>query len=127
MNEVEKMYENAEIKPKKECYYWSCPYSTGNVAEDKPINERNCKDCSNPNKKVYPPFTAEKQIELIKWLAKKYREIHILNNEARGFAIGIMGISFNLKHFEEIIAMVLNTFWQDLTEEERKQIKEILE
>lgn len=74
----------------------------------------------------YPPFTAEKQLELIKWLAKHYGNIHILNNASRGFAIGIEGVSFNLKKFEEIIAMVLNTFWQDLTEQERTEIAEIL-
>ena len=125
MSEVEKMYENCNIKPKREVYCdWDsdCPYPD--------IINSGCGDeCpywKYEDEATYPPFTAEKQLELIKGLAKHYGNIHILNNAARGFAIGIEGVSFNLKKFEEIIAMVLNCFWQDLTEQERTEIAEIL-
>ena len=69
MNEVEKMYENCNIKPKQEGYCdWDsdCPYPD--------IINSGCGDeCSYwkyEDEAKYPPFTAEKQLELIKLLAK---------------------------------------------------------
>ena len=114
MTEIEILFENAGIKKLLYCDICNAQkHALGLCAETK------CEP-------FYPPFTAEKQIELIKWLAKHYGNIHILNNVARGFAIGIEGVSFNLKKFEEIIAMVLNTFWQDLTDQDKEEIRRIL-
>ena len=124
MNEIEKMYENAEVeKPQiNYCTSDNCPFNWKyGICQTK-----NCPNWATKQSEYYPPFTAEKQIELIKWLAKHYGNIHILNNAARGFAIGIEGVSFNLKKFEEIIAMVLNTFWQDLTDQDKEEIRRIL-
>ena len=61
------------------------------------------------------PFTAEKQIELTRKLwefrPNVYPNFDLLVNCSYG----------------EMIATFVNNRWQDLTEEERKQIKEILE
>ena len=96
MNEIEKMYENAgfetEIVP---CYSLNCEYFEVN--------------------KGYPPFTAEKQIELTRKLwefrPNIYPNFDLLVNHSYG----------------EMIATFVNNLWQDLTEEEKQQVKGILE
>ncbi len=130
MSEIEKMYENAEVKKQ-------IPKICSN-------NELYCKDCKAHIENAmpycenaeYPQFTAEKQIELIKWLA---RQNFVVCKNLGGWHAGInptydedFGITCskratNLGSFEYAIAGLVNTLWQDLTEEERKQIKEILE
>jgi hypothetical protein len=79
----------------------------------------------------HPPFTAEKQLELIKWLGK--------NKNGFGFLIMTQKSSschcdfnsewfekdFYAEDFDNTLAGLINNLWQDLTEE-RKQIKEIL-
>lgn len=61
----------------------------------------------------YPPFTAEKQLELIKWMVKTNHRYFIQEIIADDFS--------------ETLARVFNLYWQDLTEEEHKQVKGILE
>ena len=96
MTEIEKMYKNAGVEP-------IYPYT-----------------------KCYPEFTAEKQLELIKWLMK-YDEIHgDYGDDEYGFSTLNYSGKYK-KDFEESLASVINNeLWQSLTEEERKQIKEIL-
>ena len=78
-------------------------------------------------------FTAEKQLELIKWLIQKnfYDERIIRSNFEKTYFycsyIYDYCESEYFEKFEEALANVFNYFWQDLTEEERTQIKEILE
>jgi hypothetical protein len=94
MNEIEKMYENAGAELRK------CSECNNNV------------DCGY-GKGCYPPFTAEKQIELIKWMVNtnhRYYLLDVVEND-----------------FEESLAKVFNLYWQDLTEEEKQQVKGILE
>jgi succinate dehydrogenase flavin-adding protein (antitoxin of CptAB toxin-antitoxin module) len=121
MNEVVKLYEKAGIEPEKKCYYWDCSYSTGMPANDIPYAERNCQDCSNPDKAVYPPFNSEKQLELIKLIAnrKDYPAYEYFGN--------LFDDYIQLREFDEALARLVNDLWQDLTEEEHKQVKEILE
>lgn len=59
------------------------------------------------------PFTAEKQIELIKWLI-----VHSPSTCLEGEII--------VCAFEDSLANIINTMWQDLSEDEKQQIKEIL-
>ena len=85
-----------------------------------------------PNKieidgKPYPPFTAEKQIELIKILTKKnaigtslpLSDLYMFYFECRHYPRAYMT-------FEEAIAECINYLWQDLTTEEQEQIREVL-
>lgn len=90
MNEVEKMYRNCNIKKYR------------------------LLDRDNKLKWVYPPFTAEKQLELIKWLI--VHSFHICLED-----------ELIVSAFEDSLANLINNLWQYLTEEERKQIKNILE
>lgn len=126
MNEITKLYENAEIEPEKKCYYWDCPYSTGMPANDIPYAERNCQDCNNPDKAVYPPFTAEKQLELIKWLMK-YDEIHGDYDDGYGFSTLNYSGKYKKDFVESLASVINNNLWQDLTDTDKVQIKEILE
>jgi len=110
MSEIEKMYNNAGVEP-------IYPYT-----------------------KCYPEFTAEKQLELIKWLnlndkidcfLSRHNELrnewvlsaHCVTEFANEKPFIYPG--FN-KEFSQALAMLINYLWQDLTEEEKQQIKEIL-
>ena len=81
----------------------------------------------------YPPFTAEKQIELIKWFAKNQQGFCL------GYWIGKDGNNWECsvisewevlsisENFEEALTGFINVIWQSLTEEEKQQIKDILQ
>ena len=105
MSEIEKMYENAGVEP-------IYPYT-----------------------KCYPDFTAEKQLELIKWLASSRNGILISDLGEGEFSIST-GFYYCAKHIINfrnnkdlgiVIAIFINDLWQDLTEEEKQQVKGILE
>lgn len=122
MSEIEKMYENAgvekEVIPCPAKYYgYDC---TRNNWDDE--------DCSC-DIEGYPPFTAEKQLALIKWLINEIDYIslwHFKNPEAPyDFDLGRYH-STGL-NFEEALAGLINDLWQDLTETEKAEIKRILE
>lgn len=104
MSEIEKMMQNANI----EKHWNSTPY--GGVEE------------------YYPPFTAEKQLLLLQWIVNK-TDLYLHRHKTDftySIASGDIAVNKN-KDFKESIAEFINTYWQDLTEEECKQIKEILE
>ena len=111
MNEITKLYENANVRKD-----WnSTPY--GGIEE------------------YYPPFTAEKQIGLITWLIQNNisDERIIRSNYEKTYYYCL----FTWEHpfyeseaftkYEEALAYIFNYLWQDLTEEEHKQVKGILE
>ena len=74
----------------------------------------------------YPPFTAEKQLELIKLFAKRAVYINSQENKYYIFTMNIGGSTFG-ENLENALARYINKVWQDLTEEKKQQIKEILE
>lgn len=124
MSEVEKLYENAGIEKRMACYF-ECFSETCSV------------DCEHFEKldMGYPPFTAEKQIELIKWLVKHYFNFMVYELTEKDFTFEVINkrlkqtsqfVSLSENNFEEGLAKVLNCFWQDLTEEEKQQVKGIL-
>lgn len=89
----------------------------------------------------YPPFTAEKQLLLLQLLARiesadyfqfffyeiKQEWVFRLNMLTELSCESAYIYESRNKNFDECIAGLINIIWQDLTEEERKQIKEILE
>ena len=82
----------------------------------------------------YPPFTAEKQIELIKFITSLgVCEIENWNDKGFHFAIKreriypTMFLSLSNINLQETLADVINNLWQDLTEKEKQQVKGILE
>jgi hypothetical protein len=117
MSEIEKMYSNAGIK---------CLHPLGFC---KHIGAT-CEVCERHK---CPPFTAEKQIELIKFITSLgVCEIENWNDKGFHFAIKreriypTMFLSLSNINLQETLADVINNLWQDLTEEEKQQIKEIL-
>ena len=94
MNEITKLYKNAGIVLRK------CSECDNNM------------DCGY-GKDCYPPFTAEKQIELIKWL--------IVHSPSTCLEDEIIVCAF-----EDSLANIINTIWQDLTKEEKEVVRGIL-
>lgn len=108
MNEVEKLYKNAGINCKPNYVYNKVPILRG---------------------LDYPPFTAEKQLELIKFLMEiDFSWVIASQGEDTKFIfyVGYEHSSGDFKEFTEALAEIINNIWQDLTEEKRKQIKDIL-
>ena len=122
MSEITKLYENAGV----EYYdrYFSCKKDEDLTCQD------NCEICDNAKEvKCYPPFTAEKQINLILFLAN--REIRISPTYiSSGYYLNNLHkikSSRNISTFENSLVQHINAIWQDLTEEEKQQVKGILE
>lgn len=74
----------------------------------------------------YPPFTAEKQLELIKCLAC----IETIGMQFDGEDYQVL-TEFEsgdwLSTFEQALASLVCEIWQDLTDEQKQEIKEILQ
>ena len=125
MSEIEKMYENAGFQKKRKCEWdkdkESC-FHSGFVTCDK---------CTAKIERTYPPFTAEKQLELIKFLLKNYEGIDICKRINRfNFLVDnatFAGCRYDDKSFEGSLAGVINRLWADMSEEEKQQVKGILE
>ena len=123
MSEVTKLYENAGIEPicrfkglvNGTCFYFA-----------KPCQEEDCKKFSAFVKE----FTAEKQIELIKLLMEQddfsWTIARQGKNTEYAFYVGYEHSSGDFKEFTETLAGIINNLWQDLTEEEKQQVKGIL-
>lgn len=88
MSEIEKMYKNAGVKKR----WSSTPY--GGVEE------------------YYPPFTAEKQLKLIKWFM-----------HSRHFS----PVRFNARWVVDDIANHINFLWGVMAGKEKQEVKGILE
>jgi len=143
MSEVEKLYENAGLKnlwverysvdSNIEIEHWHKSYNDmlksmmkNNDWDRKTAIEIAKKECKNE----LPPFTAEKQLNILKTLS--FRQGILLKQHR--FFIGwehqdpnklICSENSDLI-FEEALAGLINTLWQSLTEEERNSIKDIL-
>lgn len=117
MNEVTKLYENAGIE--KEYEYVGHYPKTDENGIILPM--------------IYPPFTAEKQIKIIKWLgnSKAFFDANetifslITNHKDKNGVV--KGYEGKGNSVVSCLASLVNNLWQYLTEEELKQIKEILE
>lgn len=119
MNEVDKMYRNSGIEKHKKIML---DIETG-------------KDVLTLDS-FYPEFTAEKQLELIKWLGEldmleimrttREDKAWIINSEY-GMSGNVYKHTSRMKSFEETLAGLINSLWQDLTDVDKAQIKNILE
>lgn len=124
-SQVKKMYENAGIE-KSKC--WDDCNTCTRTSYDKNISYV---------KADYPPFTAEKQLELIKLLQRKngYKFSFSSTNDNSEYLFFAHKdntpvyelIAAGDKCYEEALAGFINTLWQDLTDADKVQIKEILE
>lgn len=111
MNEVEKMYRNAHVYPRV----------YGDITKDTFENKVfNMADMCNE------AFTAEKQIEIVKFLLHK-GVYYDTDGDAYWFHYTDEIENATYRPFEEAISEFINVFWQSLTSEEKQQIKNILE
>ena len=111
MGEIEKLYENAEVKLRKVCTNVDCDC-------DKVF----CDECEYFKDNIFA-FTAEKQIELI----KKLGNINMDIDNGCYMSSEILEVEAHRDTFEETLAEFVNNLWRNLTEAEKQQIKEILE
>jgi len=120
MSEIEKMYENAgcELGCCKNAEYgyegeegtWYYCKKEDKECWTYPNGDADCVE------KGYPPFTAEKLINLVMFL---------INKGDFNIKKGSKDITF--ESFTSCIAGLINNIWQDLSEEEKQQVKGILE
>ena len=101
MSEITKMYENAGIAPKK------------------------CSECDNNmdcgfGKGCYSLFTAEKQLKILCFIVNNK---HSVTFHDQFFSSD----KLTLEKVQENLAWAINRIWQYLTEEEKQQVKGILE
>lgn len=108
MSEIEKLMQNAGIEPIP-LFSTRYGYEEGNY--------------------YMPPFTAEKQLELIKWLGDTDYYIHNIYKtiDTREYCIENDFYDIQTDKFEKTLARLINKLWIDLTEEEKAEIKRILE
>lgn len=121
MNEIEKLYETAGVEKIKDCLY--CKERKIECLKGI-LTIENCGVTPYSN---YPPFTAEKQLELIKFILgkgvyydtdKDYKEFWFHYTDDIENA--------DYKPFEEAVCEFINAIWQDLTEAEQNEIRRIL-
>lgn len=123
LSEIEKLYENAGVKGFCENFFKDImPETCLKECEDE---DYKCKDCDCWK---LPPFTAEKQIEIIKLLTQQcdlaishfgeWEFIHFDGQEPTQ----ITG-----KDFTETFVKLINAYWENLTNKEKAEIKRILE
>lgn len=146
MSEIEKLMQNAEIKPEwQDCCkladkYWDNENLAGEyVCFDHymkavcPHNQECTDECKHAyNGTIYPEFTAEKQLKVLKILA--YDDERYVSF---GFDYGIWKINCHTEgydairarceSFEEAVALLVNEQWLYLTESEKAEIRRILE
>ena len=121
MTEIEKLYENTGVD-KSKC--WDDCNTCTRTSCDKNISYV---------KAEYPPFTAEKQLELFLFVTS-LGVCEVEDWKERGFHFAIKRkniypttfLSLSNINFEETLADIVINLWQDLTEEERDKIYGIL-
>lgn len=121
MSEVEKMYGNAGVDYEER--YNNCTLNKEGECKLK----CSCDICKYSEEKyIYPPFTAEKQIELIKWLGIRDEFNFYQNKVTKDWVFYDHEKDATHYDFELCLASWVNYLWQDLTEEEKEQIRTIL-
>ena len=120
MSEIEKLYELVGFKRSKpscaECF----------------LDRHSCCRSYNECPELYPPFTAEKQLELIKLLSYYYN-ITISKNFENNYTFQCEGddvrpyVFTSGQDFAEQLAVFVNMCFEYLPEEEKQQVKGILE
>lgn len=121
MNEIEKLYKNAGIKP-----YIYCSKPRLNCdAREKGKCKQDCEYYSGI--KLLILFTAEKQLAILQLLTQQcdLTISHFTEWEFIHFD-GQEPLEVTGKDFTETFAKLINAYWQALAEKEKKQIRRIL-
>ena len=114
MSEIGKMYKNAGIDYEER--YNNCTLNKEGECELK----CSCDICKYSEEKyIYPSFTAEKQLKILCIIVNNKHSV-TFHNQVFG------GDKLTLEKIQENLAWGINRIWQDLTEEEKQQVKGIL-
>lgn len=144
MNEVDKLYKLAGVEKAKDYYCPNCgtklegcfdeheDYVCPNESCDYVLcyDDLDFQECLEhlSYREGYPLFTAEKQLELIKWLSdvSSYFSVHYDRYKGMYNVQTCDGGLYVTNNLSEAIASRVNIIWNDLSEKQRKQIREIL-
>lgn len=127
MSEIEKLYKNAGVE---KVINYECTYDYGIAC---PNDNDTCDNCGYYKEKEpdYPLFTAEKQLKLLHLIITRIADIDRIYIECDNstdkicfYSIGNEGDDCDT--FENALASYINDIWQDLTEQERTEIRSIL-
>ena len=121
MSEIEKMYENVGIEKCNSTLKYIIPNICLKECEEETYK---CKDCEHFE---YPPFTAEKQIEILKLFTNQcdLTISHFMEWEFIHYD-GQEPTQVTGEDFVETFSKLINAYWQSLAEEEKQQIRDIL-
>lgn len=82
-------------------------------------------------KDEYPPFTAEKQLELIKWVSNFKVYESVIYKDHKWFMCASIGCNdyceSRNESFEQALASLILELWKDLTDDQKQEIKRILQ
>ena len=109
MTEVEKLYSLAGVEKHPKIML---DEDTGAVVRS--LNE------------YYPPFTAEKQIEIVKFLLKKSVYYDTDGDREYWFHLSDEIENSKYREFDEALVECISKMWNDLRDYEQEQIREIL-
>ena len=115
-NNIEKLYELAKVKKKGYCDF-AC------IGSD--FCNNFCEDYEDIDL-YYPPFTDTKQLNLIKYFSENIYCIELSHN-GREFEFYSSGSRDRNKDFSQALASFIYYKWDDLTDEQKEEIKRILE
>ena len=87
----------------------------------------NCKFCDKAKVKEYPPFTEFKQLELIKWLVDNWITFTLYKNSDSYVCACHSFLGRFCKTLEQAPAGLVCELWEDLSDEQKEEIKRILE
>ena len=135
MHEIEKLYENAKVYD----FRYDCDVSFtdgqfGRITNcsrgeviDYCTDKKYFKSAKVINcKHLYPPFTAKKQLNLIKFLFNHNVYYDVDEKGNYWFHITDDCYTYYYNKFEIALANIINEMWQDLTSEEKEQIRSVL-
>ena len=115
---IKKLYKLAGIED----------YSIKNLRGFIPNGYKCITDENNKVLDIVIDFTAEKQLELIKWLAVHFEECKLCyDKDYKWCCQTYANSSYCCEKSEDALADLILSLWEDLSEEQRKEIKLILE
>ena len=115
MTEIDKMYENAGIKGE----WRDCRTKNGKIYEGKNPKNRNIRLCK-------PRFTAEKQLEIMELFVRKGMLLFTFSTKGNYKVSGFYKGSDYCSDIKEAFANYINNLWQHLTDQEKEEIRSIL-
>lgn len=123
---IQKLYEIAGVEDIGEIK--SCSLEDFNNCENLWIFD--CLKCEKA-KKILPPFTAEKQLELIKWVSNFKVYESVIHKDRKWFMCASIGCNdyceSRNESFEQALASLILELWKDLTDDQKQEIKRILQ